>query len=485
MLESEQPLQRRLPFRPAIIITACLGLALIAAVQWTAYLNHDAAWFTWGAMRMLQGAVLGRDLLEPNFPLAYLIYVPAALFGQVLGLSAGLKLWMMILAAVSLVMALSRIDPNAQLPFSVAFVLFLAFAVPQDFGQREQIALLLVLPYCLPLPQPGRRQVFVGVMAGIGFAIKPHFMLAWGLVELGRKPFRIEQLALVATASAYLASIFLFFPTFVFEMLPVTRQVYGAFNRPGAILSVASASILFIVLFLASRTFGNRVAQFISVSAAGFIIAAFAQQRLYSYQLLPAWGLLSLGTAVLIASQKPLAKWAATFILAGVVLRVGPAASAWWHDDEQRHSSIPLLIAVLDEHQDFAVLGVHPYPAFPTAIYTRARYLGLSNSHWFLPAVAQSDGANQAAVKFAIRQTVVELSREPHIIIVDRNWRRHTANSPNWDGLQWLIGQPHISPLWRPYRRCAKIGQFDVYVRGQSSGQKVAALHTCGSAPRI
>jgi hypothetical protein len=165
-----------------------------------------------------------------------------------------------------------------------------------------------------------------------------------------------------------------------------------------------------------------------------------------------------------------MAKLSALLLLAGIGLQIEPGSAAWWRDDEHRRTTIPKLTAVLDGYQRFTVVAVHPYPAFPTAIYTRADYVGMSNSHWFLPAVAQSGGANRIAVDNATRQAVLELSRKPEIVVVDRDWRRHTTTPSRWNGMDFLISQPAVASLWKPYHYRRTIGGYDIYVREAKVG---------------
>ena len=59
------------------------------------------------------------------------------------------------------------------------------------FGEREHVALVLVLPYVLLFAAresratlPLRSAVVAGALAGFGFAIKPHFVVPWAALAL-------------------------------------------------------------------------------------------------------------------------------------------------------------------------------------------------------------------------------------------------------------------------------------------------------------
>ena len=449
---------------PAAAIIA-IAIIAAAAIQSTTYLNHDVAWFVWGGDQMLRGAVLGRDILEPNFPLAYMIYWPAASLGQVVGFSLGAKVWILTLFALSAALTAGRVSKRLRLPILTALSVFVVIAFPREFGQREQIAFLLVLPYCIPASRGRAESIATGVLAGIGFAIKPHFLIALLFVEIGRKPLRAEQVALILTGAAYAAAILVFFQPFLFEMLPVTREVYWAFDRPERFAPFAIAAFSSASLFAAAHFSKNVVARTVSLAAVGFTVAAFAQQRLYDYQMLPAWGFILVGAIILFRHKERTIRLASYLILFNVFLWAGPQSAIGWLQKGQTDVTVRLLAAALERQPSFAVVAVHPFPAFPTAVETSARYVGSSNSHWFLPAVAQSFEKHEVARDRAITQAVRELSRRPAIVVVDTDWRRHTITHPSGDGLQFLLTDRKARRLWRPYRKTDRVGQFDIYSR--------------------
>lgn len=461
----------------AIVIVSLLGTA---AIQMDAYLNHDVAWFAWGANRILHGAVLGRDILEPNFPLAYLVYLPAALISPATGLSAAVKIWILALMGISAAVALHRLEDDARLPFAVGFGLFCALGLPREFGQREQIAFLLVIPYCVQSREHERYPILSGVMAGIGFAIKPHFLLAWLAVEWGRPLFRREQLALVITGATYVVIIAAFFQSFVWDMLPLTRHVYWAFDRPGDATDTVVAITVCGFLLAAADIAQDRPSKSFAQAGIGFCFAALLQQRFYPYQLLPAWGFMALATAQLLRHLRLGTAVTSLVSLTTLLTLVAPASLAWLRHPDHR-SITPRFTALLDEHRSFAVLSVYPYPAFPTAIYTRAKYVGLSNSEWFLPAVAQSEERNAYAKRAAIYQASMELSRNPEIVLVDTDWRRHTRTDRRWNGLQFLLGDPDFRASWSRYHRVGRIGSYDVF--GLSAGGDLSGLRHSGPIP--
>src|SRR3954470_22199696 len=61
----------------AAIVLVLLAIAALALwLQLRLYPNHDVAWVLGGAREMLHGAKYGRDIIEPNPPLAWYLSMP-------------------------------------------------------------------------------------------------------------------------------------------------------------------------------------------------------------------------------------------------------------------------------------------------------------------------------------------------------------------------------------------------------------------------
>ena len=212
-----------------IAVTAAATLA----IQYPGYLNHDVAYLTWVADRVMHGAVYGRDVYDINPPLSFLIYVPAALLAQFMGFDPAIRLWTVAVVAVSIASLWQTADKSYRMPVVAALGIFVALAFPREFGQREQFALLLCAPYTAGHTPRRGLAVLNGVMAGIGFALKPYFLIPLALIFLTRRRLRLEEVAIAATGTTYAISIILFFQVY----LSHPGRMYGCFlNSSGLIL---------------------------------------------------------------------------------------------------------------------------------------------------------------------------------------------------------------------------------------------------------
>jgi hypothetical protein len=443
-------------------------LALFAGllIHKSALLNHDVAWFAWGAREWLHGLVIGKDITDPNFPLAFLIYVPAALLAGPLGLGLAVKAWLLLLAALVVAIAWPDVARGRRAAVFGTLAVFVVLGWPREFAQREQFAMLLVLPYVLPAGRRGWRAVAAGILGGIGFALKPHFLIVWAMLEINRKLFRTEQIALVCTGAAYALSLAIVFPEFTFGLLPSTLEVYGAFNRLEAAQSVVlPAAFGLLTLGLAFKA-QDPSAKALALASLGFAIAAALQMKFYAYQLLPAWGFATVALAALVADRNRLVRGIAIAALVVAVVHQARPAAAWWSDAERREIMQPRLAAALQAARTFAVIAVHPYPAFPTAVRAEEesgiRYVGSASSHWFLPAAA---GGNARAVRLAREHAMHDILKRPDIVLVDTDWTRHTTLPGTFDGLAFLLGDAAFAAQWSAYRKTGSVGAFLVFRR--------------------
>ena len=229
---------------------AALGALLgAAALRAALHTNSDVAWLLTLGEKLLDGQRLYVDLIETNPPASVLVYLPAISLGRALGTAPErmLDAQLFIGAFLSLALTWLLIAPVGMvrsgswrwlLAASVGIVLLLP---AYNFGQREHIALLCILPALAAtavrargLPLRPSLAVAAGLGLGLTVSIKPHFALAALLPELAlltrlrslRPVFRAENLVAAALAAAYAGAIVALFPAYLTDMLPLLRDVF-------------------------------------------------------------------------------------------------------------------------------------------------------------------------------------------------------------------------------------------------------------------
>ncbi len=120
-------------------------------------------------------------------------------------------------------------------------IIFILFPLPNDFGQREHLLLILIMPYLLLTSYRMQHKsvslflaVVIGFIAGIGFAIKPFFCVTFFLVEcyyaFRKKTLaelaRPESTIIIGLLGIYILLIYAFFHNYLTIILPSTARFY-------------------------------------------------------------------------------------------------------------------------------------------------------------------------------------------------------------------------------------------------------------------
>ncbi len=128
-----------------------------------------------------------------------------------------------------------------------AFVLVIALLAGRSFGQREFLAFVLGMPYCMlvagrmlePAAFPRGLAIVCGLLAGAGFGLKPWLLGVPLLVELvyflhtqsWAKLFRAETITMANFLVAYVLAALVFTPDYFSVALPLVRAVYWIYGR--------------------------------------------------------------------------------------------------------------------------------------------------------------------------------------------------------------------------------------------------------------
>ena len=315
--------ERRLPFVLAIVFLVGISLA----AEFRSYASADTGFLLDAAGRVLDGARLYVDVVEINPPLiialnvavvwaARLLHLPEILLYRIVFTVALLgSLWLSAVLLRSVL--LLEVRARRLLLLALAFVLFPL--AQSDFGEREHLALALLVPFVLVAAArlAGRqiteaRAFSIGLLAGSAFALKPHFLILWPLFEVllrtrGRVPPRAllpESVAVAAFVVGYVALIAVVAPAY-FELVrllavPYSRFLYDPFYRllvtgPGAVLTLFA-----LLAFIALRPHARHPALWttVAMATAGCLVAGAAQQKGLRYHFYPALGLATLTLAL-------------------------------------------------------------------------------------------------------------------------------------------------------------------------------------------
>ncbi len=337
---------------------AAAAVALVGAIPalWGRP-SPDVAWFFYLADRMLQGERLYRDVVEVNPPLIVWLNLPVAALARAAAVPAEMVYGaaLLVLIGVSLALA-ARLLPEEE-PWRapgvrpVALLLGLVVLLPlagEDFGEREHLLLILTLPYTLLViaraggRSPGRGLALaVGVMAGVGFTLKPYFVPLWLALEaylVRARPAppwrRPETVAVVGVGLLYGAAVLLFTPEY-FDLARTFGGLYWSYLRGPlwltAFLGEGSALPLLALLAFAvlyRRDPGGHVWRVFAIAVGAAVLSALLQGKGWRYHFYPAMGYgLLLLAAMGWGARRPLERMAQQLYAAACVAAVFTAVA--------------------------------------------------------------------------------------------------------------------------------------------------------------
>lgn len=500
----------------------CLGLAAAGAnYALIKSMHHDVAYYVNAVERMLDGARLYRDLIDVNVPTIYGVMAPPIWLARRFGIDPMLayNLFVLLLATLSTwaaYRAARRVLPNAGFsPGVLAGVLLVGFLVVPgfDFGQREHLAAMLLAPYAVVRAgvRPARSGIgfraAVGIAAGIGVALKPHFALIWLgmegalLMRHGWRGWRpgLEGILLALAAGLCAAATLAFFPEYHQRILPLARAVYDGFERPLAeilaglgprLVEYAVMAMVAAPLAMGSnRRHGDLVIVLMGGAVGGY--AAFLlQSKGWNYQALPAL-IFSIaafalalaarvqGDAAVVRPHRLMAAIAGA--LAGIALIVFAVdlIRAYRADAAQRSFFAATIAALRDYAQGGPALFISLEVAytFPGVNYAGAAYPYRWHHLLPMPGLYRdfAPGPEGRLVRTPGEMGDIErdffesftddaLQFPPRIVLVDRRRSVRPGLSPELDLLAYFCQSPRFAELMTGYDWLGRRAFYDVLV---------------------
>lgn len=508
-----------------------LGVAVVALLcywlQSSVHLNHDVSYFVHFSRRLLQGARLGVDIHDGNLPMVWGLFTPPAALAQ-LGLAseATAVRWFVLLyfllSAGLLAMVTARVDATKRAGMTgwlIAFTLAGTLGACFSFGQREHGSVLFAMPYLAVVAFRLQGQAVdnrwlktgVGVLAGIGFTLKPHFLLVPALIELlvlarlGWKSWfrRAEMLAMGVTVAVYVLVCIFVFGDYLAFTLGLTKAAYWAFGTASfpvlldRYVTVAAPALFAFVIALITRTWSWQHTV-VLLAGIGYSILYFLQMKGFVYHAYPVLvcALTLLGISVATGFAKAWQRWQSdrkagqAVLMAAVVLLALPSIGRLHNDIVRWYANYNIawgptgqlrqaVIYVVDHFAPtrdsyFFAFSMHPFPGYPTASYTQAEYAGRSISQTLIPAYARLDEVKDPAVRAGVlkaaelqrRMVIEDFERHPPSIVFAEGTRaRMGLNGRLFDDIAFYSQDPRFREIWANYDEYPPLGPLRVFVR--------------------
>ncbi|HTM80463.1 hypothetical protein [Asticcacaulis sp.] len=316
-------------------------IALAVLIRLFAPLDPNIDWLISNNRAFLHGVALYHDIVETNPPMAVFIYLPATLIEHWTGWAAAPVFTVMVLLAGTASAIFFSRSVEACSRWTLPVTLFVVLVAPLSaFGEREHVALILMLPLFGLLIRRAAGEapdwpaiIVVGLLAGIAPMIKPYFALGiitaclWLAVRRRDARFLFAPEAVIAAAMtlAIAAMVWLYLPAYPREVLPLLMDVYAPLRRPltdfifstNVRVSVLSALMLWLAMRGATI---KPTAGVLLAGAGGFFIAFLIQGRGWPYHAYPAVALLMMAAILTLFSAKTTSEKIYSWWAVGAVL---------------------------------------------------------------------------------------------------------------------------------------------------------------------
>lgn len=487
-----------------------------AAALWPP-LNHDVAAVLHWADRMLGGERLYVDLIDVNPPMVFwLSAIPAAL-ARLTGLPAAACLsgfFLLLFAgatwfAGALLRPLLAARPASATLLPVATLALLLIYPAHSFGQREHLLFGLALPYLAAAarrvegaPPDHATSVLATLVLGIGFCLKPHFVLVPAAVELyllARRGWRASLAdpapwTILATGLLYLAAVWRITPEYITRILPLAFGHYTEFEGStfGSLLRGDQVPTLVIggvaLALLSMRPGGSKSLGLLGAFVLAATLSGVIQAKGWDYHFLAARSGLLLWLVALVAAQLDSvlpprrAALVAGAALLGFMLLDGRLAPPFKLQSDYAGTPAGRMEALVRrEGADRPVMWLTTsiYPHFPALVHAGVPLASHYMSMWLLPALYEHAAVgpdNQfvyrkpeemsADERALYDHVAADLVRwQPGLVIVTRSSDDPGFRGHGFDYLAYFRRNPDFASAFASYRQVEQVEGWTIYKR--------------------
>ncbi|MET0720628.1 MAG: hypothetical protein ABWY64_07310 [Tardiphaga sp.] len=475
----------------ALWIAAAAVLFIALVLRWVIPFNVDVSWWLIVGERVLDGQRLYVDILETNPPMAGAVYVVAVVIARALHLRPELVtdalVFALIAASLGIAWRLLRGRPAAG-PLAVWALALLTILPMYDFGQREHLALIFMLPaLAVYIRRADRAKVslaavlLAGVSAAITMSFKPYFALAVAASILAaalfarqwRVLFAGENWLAAALVAIHVGWLAVAFPDYFTLIYPMVRDVYLLLTAPYIALLVSGAMTLCIACVLAVLVLrrGHQLDAVLAVLLAatfGFAVAFVVQRKGWGYHAYPmvALPLMALGYAIATMDRAAM-RWRTWRTGASGVAAVIFANACLWFNASVDVRDIEAAVTRFGPHPKILMLSGAATLGHPMVRDLEGTWVSRQEALLIREIVRRArqdttfDAATSARLDAHVareRDGLVADFRKlsPDIILVDNR-------DSDWSG--WAAADPELSELLKPYVLAQTIRGVDILRR--------------------
>ena len=497
------------------------GVIVIAAiVRCFIWLDSDVSWLLTLAEKIVAGARAYVDFFETNPPADILIYVPAVLIANTVGISAESALTVLVfLAAFSCLGLVALISDDRgfvgprEKPalFAIAFALLLI--LPGDnFAERENLALILIMPILAVYSEraSGRSIPIVlaslaGIGAGVAISLKPYFALAiaFPLVYVAfKRRAPLPNLRMIVFSPEHWAiglvvlvdAILLFwgYPDYIERILPIVLNLYAPLKYSLILMAINPSMILVATVALVGLGAGTHELRtpFVAISylaTLGFAGALLLQGKGWPYHGYPAvaLSLFALALILLRRAPSPLGPSGSpesfpVNIAIGVVLFAGVyALSSYWFLQEPNRADLVAAVSRLAPPRPKVIsISDGPNVAFPLTRKLHGIAVGRAPFQLIsayvdrmLTAGTLDPEGGRKVRDPATRQMIEGYGRQDRKELVDaiRTGRPDLVLIDGRAEKIWAFSHPEIAAALKPYHYIETIDGIEIWTQNKPS----------------
>ena len=486
--------------RPAVAALFAILIGLVLAVRLGLTINNDVAWYIYSAKAFLDGGRLYDDVFfEVNPPLMLYLTVPGVALARLagIGLASGYLVSVFAVVALSLSLCAGLLPAGRRFTTLILAPLVLTILPAGDFGQRSHLMVALTLPYLLLVcarlhdEEPCRTSLaaVVGAAAGLGFAIKPHYLLVPATLALmlwwqTRRPgsaLRAETLALGSVLAAYAGAILAFTPEYLTRVVPYALEVYNSAYRNGwsfvlarpETLLVPIAALLHLRVRRSLAAPDAAMGDVLTAAALALFAIYLIQMKGWNYHIYPVTAMLVLLAGNLglspTALRTPL-RLAPTALAGLLVIKAAILA-------DNRYPLMDRLMPYIRANGAEAIyfFSSNTWTGFPLTLYADVAWASRFPALWLLPGIVNArsgggrDGDLEALAsidRFTTEAVIADLSaRPPDVVFVDARPVKPWYQEPGLDFIAHFSADPRFAALWARYTLIEEIDGFEIYGR--------------------
>jgi hypothetical protein len=505
-------------------IMAVGGVFLLGVlVQAYIMLNFDVSWLLKATARLLSGGHYYTDFVETNPPLILYVYSPVVFLAKMLHLPLALifKIYTFVIVVIMVGLCdifLRRIfSSRTHIRYALLFTLMFAFVLMPgySFGEREHFAIMFTLPYFLLVVSRLSRHEFswlllciIGLIAGIGFAIKPYFLLPLILTEIyfiyARRSFfawvRIETITIALFMLIYLGLIFIVTPNYIYKIWPLVYNLYFVGNKEPWVNVIAHSVIVFCLVTIGfyywvyEKICYRYLANVLLFAAIGYVGSYFMQHTNWYYHVLPAFTLFTLLAVLLLCEsimyiqedvQRGQTTWAGIvllfcmqvalvmfpvmttvrYVMAGVVSTHKMYTDPLYNYMKQHAQQQPITIFTVQIYRassitDYAgALWGSRFPSmlFMSGIVVNSARLNKNTSAWRKFRQKEQEVNNLVLADL--------YKYKPKFILEDRLKINVFPLKTRFNYLKYFSRDPRFVKFWRQYKYVTTLSDFAIYER--------------------